>query len=173
MTKLSYSEQLKHPNWQRKRLGVLQRADFHCERCGAGESTLHVHHKHYVKGRLAWEYEDGELAALCEVCHAEAHDESAQLSAVVAGLRQDGPFSSQDALAMVAGWANVGGLLMVGPDQICAKRPFAFMVGEVAGYMDELDAKTLLAVADGLVNLDRATRQAAFAEFARHLLNYD
>jgi hypothetical protein len=171
MTKLSYSEQLKHPNWQRKRLEILQRADFRCERCQGSESTLHVHHKHYVKGRLAWEYTAAELSALCETCHTDAHDESARFSAVLAGLRASGPFSTAEALALVAGWANSVGLLPAGIQSPLAASPFSFMVGEIAGYMDDLQAATALAVADGLVNLGRAAREAAFADFARQLIS--
>lgn len=74
MGKMSYSEQLKHPFWQRKRLEVLEAADFSCCNCGDTEMTLHVHHKRYVKGRMAWEYEAHELQALCEPCHALQHE---------------------------------------------------------------------------------------------------
>lgn len=74
MGKMSYGEQLKHPNWQRKRLEVLDSAKWACVACGDGESTLHVHHKRYVKGRMAWEYEAHELQALCEECHSGLHE---------------------------------------------------------------------------------------------------
>lgn len=35
---------------------------------------LHVHHKHYVLGRLPWEYSDEELTTLCNWCHWELHE---------------------------------------------------------------------------------------------------
>ena len=66
-----YSELLKHPLWQKKRLEVLSRADFACEECGDKDSTLHVHHSVYLKGRRPWEYEDRFLQCLCEKCHFE------------------------------------------------------------------------------------------------------
>lgn len=66
---MSYSDLLKDPRWQRKRLEVLERADFACEHCGATEMTLHVHHTHYKKGRKPWEYEGSTLLCLCENCH--------------------------------------------------------------------------------------------------------
>jgi hypothetical protein len=78
--RLSYSDQLKHPNWQRRRLEMLNGSGFSCSRCGNTESTLHVHHKRYVKGREVWEYGDDELAVLCESCHQDAHDNSDTLS---------------------------------------------------------------------------------------------
>lgn len=71
--KLSYAEQLRHPNWQRRRLERLEVARFMCECCGSGEKTLHVHHNRYIKGRLAWEYGDDDLLVLCEECHAHEH----------------------------------------------------------------------------------------------------
>lgn len=73
MQKMTYSEQLRHPNWQRKRLAMLDSADWTCEKCDAKETTLHVHHKQYIKGRMAWEYEPHELLVLCEECHEDEH----------------------------------------------------------------------------------------------------
>lgn len=73
MAKLTYSEQLRHPNWQRKRLEAMEAAGFECSNCGDKESTLNVHHKRYVKGRMAWEYDLEDLAVLCEPCHATEH----------------------------------------------------------------------------------------------------
>lgn len=74
MTKLTYAEQLKHPKWQRKRLEALESANFQCTSCGDKEKMLHVHHKRYVKGRSAWEYDLPELSVLCEDCHAASHE---------------------------------------------------------------------------------------------------
>jgi hypothetical protein len=84
MAKLSYAEQLLHPNWQRKRLEVLGAADFKCAACGCGDKTLHVHHKRYVKGRMAWEYEADELRALCKDCHAKGHNNRESLDRLMA-----------------------------------------------------------------------------------------
>lgn len=73
MAKLTYAEQIKHPKWQKKRLEVLEAADWKCEKCGETEKQFHVHHKKYVRGRMAWEYERSELQALCEDCHGDEH----------------------------------------------------------------------------------------------------
>ena len=72
-TKMTYREQLLHPNWQRKRLEVLDAAGFACEKCGDKETTLNVHHNRYIKGRMAWEYERSELRCLCQPCHEKEH----------------------------------------------------------------------------------------------------
>ena len=35
---------------------------------------LHVHHKYYVQGKLAWEYPNAALICLCQTCHQELHN---------------------------------------------------------------------------------------------------
>lgn len=70
----TYYELLQDPRWQRKRLEVLQRNDFRCEKCNAPDKTLHVHHKRYVKGWKPWEYPDHDLEGLCEDCHTERQE---------------------------------------------------------------------------------------------------
>lgn len=66
-------EQYKHPEWQKKRLECLEAAAWECQECGATDQELHVHHPRYIKGRMAWEYENTELQVLCETCHKAAH----------------------------------------------------------------------------------------------------
>lgn len=82
--KLSYAEQLRHPFWQRKRLEVLEYFRFTCYGCDSKEKTLHVHHKRYVKGRKAWEYELEDFEALCADCHNETHESKELLDSVIA-----------------------------------------------------------------------------------------
>jgi hypothetical protein len=81
---MSYAEDLKHPKWQEKRLRVLERARFKCERCADTERSLHAHHKIYLRGHKPWEYEDYLLECLCEVCHGVAHREREELDLIVA-----------------------------------------------------------------------------------------
>lgn len=71
---LTYKEQLAHPNWQRKRLEMLDAADFTCFMCEATDSTLHVHHRQYFKNRMAWEYGNDQLVVLCDACHKKEHE---------------------------------------------------------------------------------------------------
>lgn len=84
MSRASYAELLKHPLWQRKRLEVLSRADFRCERCGSAEHQLHAHHKTYVRGRQPWDYEDELLECLCDPCHGLAHEHKERLELLLA-----------------------------------------------------------------------------------------
>jgi hypothetical protein len=104
MTKLTYKEQLLHPNWQRKRLERLTLADWKCESCSSGDETLHVHHKRYFKGRLAWEYELSELRVLCAGCHEYTHDIDELLSRVLVEVDL-GPLPAElGAAGLIAGF---------------------------------------------------------------------
>lgn len=67
----SYFEKLKDPRWQKKRLQILQRDGFKCNKCRDEESTLHVHHIQYLSVKNPWEYPNEYLVALCEGCHEE------------------------------------------------------------------------------------------------------
>jgi hypothetical protein len=68
---VSYAELLRDPRWQRKRLEVMEAADFTCVECGDKTTTLNVHHTYYEKGRKPWEYDARDLRCLCEPCHEE------------------------------------------------------------------------------------------------------
>ena len=65
----SYSEKLKDPRWQKKRLEILERDKWACRGCGDKTATLHVHHGYYERGKLPWEYDNWSLKTLCESCH--------------------------------------------------------------------------------------------------------
>jgi hypothetical protein len=70
----TYIELLKHPEWQKMRLKILERDKFKCRYCLDKETTLHVHHMYYTNHpdgeRLKpWEYHPDSLITLCEKCH--------------------------------------------------------------------------------------------------------
>lgn len=69
----TYSEKLKDPRWQRRRLEIMERDVFQCQMCFDRDNTLTVHHKEYLKGLEPWEYEDDLLVTLCERCHKKVH----------------------------------------------------------------------------------------------------
>jgi len=71
--KKTYSEQLKDPRWQKKRLEIMSRDNFKCMECGSGKSTLNVHHIKYEKGNAPWQYEDSNFKTLCDNCHSLEH----------------------------------------------------------------------------------------------------
>jgi len=63
------------PQWQKKRLEILERDNFTCIQCGDKENTLHVHHQYYLKDYKVWEYENQSLITLCSRCHEHEHSE--------------------------------------------------------------------------------------------------
>ncbi len=70
---MKYADQLKNPMWQKRRLEVLSDNQFTCELCGDKETELHVHHRLYLKGLKAWEYNTDQLQCLCSRCHEDIH----------------------------------------------------------------------------------------------------
>lgn len=67
MSKKSYSEKLKDPRWQKKRLLIFERDTWACRCCGDKESTLNIHHTKYIGD--PWDCPDEHLITLCEDCH--------------------------------------------------------------------------------------------------------
>jgi uncharacterized protein YkuJ len=66
---MTYSEKLKDPRWQKKRLEIFERDEWTCQSCYSQDETLHVHHLKYEKNREPWEYDNVDLITLCELCH--------------------------------------------------------------------------------------------------------
>lgn len=133
-TKLTYKEQLLHPNWQRKRLETLEAYGFECTNCGATEKTLHVHHRRYVKGRKAWEYETDELNVLCEDCHQSEHDARDELERLVAAI---GPSGLDVLLGLGAGYMLASmDLDRALAEELAIGRDLYFEVGLAATTLD-------------------------------------
>ena len=63
----TYSEKLKDPRWQKKRLEIFQRDNFTCQKCGSTDKTLVVHHFKYTGE--PWDVENENLITVCEICH--------------------------------------------------------------------------------------------------------
>jgi hypothetical protein len=63
----SYSELLRDPRWQQKRLRIFDRDGWKCSVCSRKDRTLIVHHRVY-SGK-PWETNDEDLETLCEGCH--------------------------------------------------------------------------------------------------------
>ncbi len=69
MENKTYSEKLKDPRWQKKRLEIMQRDKWKCTYCFDSKTTLHVHHESYNKNTDPWNYDNDILITLCEHCH--------------------------------------------------------------------------------------------------------
>ena len=65
----AYQQKLLDPRWQKKRLAILERDEWTCQKCFDSETTLHVHHRYYAKGKDPWDYHDALLVTLCAECH--------------------------------------------------------------------------------------------------------
>ncbi len=90
-----YSEKLKHPNWQRKRLEILSRDNFECRMCGDKEESLHVHHLQYFPGNDPWAYPNSSMITLCHVCHGFEHSDFLEAKKqLISSLRCRGAISS-------------------------------------------------------------------------------
>lgn len=64
---MTYSQKLKDPRWQKKRLEILNRDEFTCQNCGDAKTELHVNHIEY-KGE-PWQQSNEKLITLCKHCH--------------------------------------------------------------------------------------------------------
>ena len=64
---MTYSERLRDPKWQRKRLEIMNRDGWACRDCSKSHNNLQVHHCRYAKN--PWEAEGIFLLTLCADCH--------------------------------------------------------------------------------------------------------
>jgi hypothetical protein len=105
--KSAYSQKLLDPRWQKKRLEILSRDEFHCKKCYTDSSTLHVHHRRYFQGKDPWDIENEFLITLCESCH---EGETEFLAESTHDLVQvvKSKFFSTDIHEITQGFINVG-----------------------------------------------------------------
>jgi hypothetical protein len=80
---VKYSEKLKDPRWQKKRLEVFLRDEFTCQICLDSETTLNVHHKRYIPNNEPWDYSLNDLITLCENCHNVERDTRGKAESVL------------------------------------------------------------------------------------------
>lgn len=85
-TKSTYSEKLKNPAWQKKRLEILDRDKWTCQFCADKDTTLHVHHTEY-KGD-PWQIESSKLKTVCDHCHHILHHLSRGYNLGVKAIRK-------------------------------------------------------------------------------------
>ena len=98
---MTYSEKLRDPRWQKKRLQILKRDSFTCVCCCDSTNTLHVHHKCYVKGRNPWEYPDSNLETLCVTCHALVTEAKESLEFSIEGLSYNALNTISDTISSI------------------------------------------------------------------------
>ena len=85
-----YQDKLRLTQWRVRRLDILERAQFACEKCRASGCDLHVHHLYYEADRDPWDYPDDALQCLCVACHsfetAKQRGETGDPRAMIGGL---------------------------------------------------------------------------------------
>jgi hypothetical protein len=105
---MTYAEKLKDPRWQKKRLEIMSRDKFTCQRCKDATSTLNVHHRYYEKSAMPWEYPNDALVTYCQKCHSLIEKRIASMNKAIHGKdyrqarfqrllaadMEDGPYSS-------------------------------------------------------------------------------
>lgn len=72
MPTITYSEKLRDPRWQKKRLEIMSRSEFTCDVCESKDRPLHVHHRLYQRNTDPWDYPPEIYSVLCEDCHKDA-----------------------------------------------------------------------------------------------------
>jgi len=86
----NYSEKLKSPKWQKKRLEILQRDNFTCQICTDSETELHVHHKKYTGEPFEAPAED--LITLCKCCHKAETFANKNTMTVISAFKKGGDY---------------------------------------------------------------------------------
>lgn len=96
MAKTFHSDYYQDVRWQRKRLEILERDQFTCQKCQAsGNDMLHVHHRHYLTTRMPWDYPSELLISLCSKCHKQEEDTREILRELVPALHFWGYFNTE------------------------------------------------------------------------------
>ena len=91
-----YQESLKDPRWQRKRLRIMENAEWSCEDCGRRDKELQVHHCHYIRAFRfePWSYPDELLICVCADCHLPRQDREEAVYIAVAKIMRRTPIES-------------------------------------------------------------------------------
>jgi hypothetical protein len=100
----AYSNQLRDPRWQKKRLEILSRDNFSCQICGNEKETLMVHHRYYIQNREPWDYPENLLVTLCSSCHENEHELEDEANDLVRILKSNSFFNSD--ISELCRWFN-------------------------------------------------------------------
>ena len=103
----SYAEKLRDPRWQKKRLEILERDEWMCQRCQDSENTLHVHHLRYFVGKDPWDYDDRLLITLCESCHEAEKEMRKDYESDLLEILKDQGFMADDVYSLASGFMGL------------------------------------------------------------------
>jgi len=131
--KQTYSDKLKHPQWQKKRLEILKRDKFTCKLCKDHETTLHVHHNTYEPNTEPWDYPSVNFTTLCEHCHCE-----------IESLKGDGLHISEIKIYKSNNWKNKSRIMFIAKPEECTMRIYNESSEYVVGYNLPTDTMTAI-----------------------------
>lgn len=69
---IPYWQQLRMPEWFKRREEVFKVKGRKCSRCGATKNLI-IHHVSYLPNKYAWEYKMKYYEVLCDRCHKKIH----------------------------------------------------------------------------------------------------
>lgn len=75
---MNYSDKLKDPRWQKKRLEIFERDGWACRWCNTKDQTLAIHHLCYDSFD-PWEAKNERLITLCVTCHDKEYEFRARI----------------------------------------------------------------------------------------------
>jgi hypothetical protein len=137
----SYSDKLKDPRWQKKRLEILQRDNWACVSCGSEDVTLHVHHKVYEKNQEPWDIDSSLLITLCEDCHESETSSMPEYSALFIDTFKRSPFLADDLRELASGINQIK--LQHLHNVVASAYAFAFKDNEMQALIIEMYAEYL------------------------------
>lgn len=90
MKKRTYTEKLLDKRWQKRRLEIFERDEWICQCCfdndPSNNTTLHAHHRYYLRKKEPWEYDNDALMTVCDPCHKEITAYVGTFDSVVKGF---------------------------------------------------------------------------------------
>ena len=133
---MKYSDKLKDPRWQKKRLEIMEHDEWACKRCMDDESTLHVHHLSYEKGKDPWEYDNENFLTLCESCHEHEFNSRADYEKMLLHTLKQRGFLADDIFRIVQGLLNFKPQNAI--EVVASAYEMAFGDPDVQAYLIEL-----------------------------------
>ena len=99
---MTYTERLKDPRWQKKRLEIFQRDNFSCRNCKDTATSLTVHHLCYLPNVEPWDHPDILLLTLCDPCHGDnrEYDAIAKLGRITRTLLEQMRIGLEESLSI-------------------------------------------------------------------------
>jgi hypothetical protein len=136
MENKAYSEKLKDPRWQRKRLEILERDKWCCQRCFDSTSTLHVHHLRYIPGCEPWSYPQELYLTLCEECHSyEFEMMPSSIDSLIEQIKHQG-FLADDIRVLASAFNGLN--ILHSTDVTAAIIEYVFRNNELFNYLKDL-----------------------------------